>query len=96
MRGSGGADAEERVKVMKLLWDSIGTEFGGRSELYEINYLGSNDLTRLQNYWEALSLGEMDRMKGMVDTCMSEYDLNGWTVPDLVNNDDVSILKKAR
>ena len=96
MRGSGGADAEERVKVMKLLWDSIGTEFGGRSELYEINYLGSNDLTRLQNYWEALSLGEMDRMKGLVDTCMSEYDLNGWTVPDLINNDDVSILKKAR
>ena len=94
MRGSGGADAEERVKVMKLLWDTIGTEFGGRSELYEINYLGSNDLTRLQNYWESISLGEMDRMKGMVDTCMSEYDLNGWTVPDLINNDDVSILRK--
>ena len=93
MRGSGGADAEQRVKVMKLLWDSIGTEFGGRSELYEINYLGSNDLTRLQNYWESISLGEMDRMKGLVDRCMSEYDLNGWTVPDLINNDDVSILK---
>lgn len=93
MRGSGGVDAEERVKVLKLLWDTIGTEFGGRSELYEINYLGSNDLTRLQNYWESLSLGEMDRMKGMVETCMSEYDLNGWTVPDLINNDDVSILK---
>lgn len=94
MRGSGGADAEERVKVMKLLWDSIGTEFGGRSELYEINYLGSNDLTRLQNYWEAGSLGEMAKMKGMVEKCMSEYDLNGWTVPDLINNDDVSILRK--
>jgi DNA-binding GntR family transcriptional regulator len=25
----------------------------------------------------------------MVDQCMSEYDLDGWTVPDLVNNDDV-------
>ena len=35
-------------------------------------------------------------MKGLVDTCISEYDLNGWTVPDLINNDDVSILKKAR
>ena len=95
MRGSGGADAEERVKVMKLLWDSIGTEFGGRSELYEINYLGSNDLTRLQNYWEAGSLGEMAKMKGMVEKCMSEYDLNGWTVPDLINNDDVSILRRG-
>ncbi len=95
MRGSAGADAEERVKVMKLLWDSIGTEFGGRSELYEINYLGSNDLTRLQNFWEAGSLGEMAKMKGMVEKCMSEYDLNGWTVPDLINNDDVSILRRG-
>ena len=25
----------ERIKVMKLLWDAIGTEFGGRHELYE-------------------------------------------------------------
>ena len=38
LRGSGGTSAEERVKVMKMLWDSIGTEFGSRHELYEINY----------------------------------------------------------
>ena len=30
IRGSGGYDAESRVKLMKLLWDAIGTEFGGR------------------------------------------------------------------
>jgi hypothetical protein len=24
---------------------------------------------------------------------MSEYDTNGWTVPDLVGNDDVSVLR---
>lgn len=93
MRGTGGVDAEGRVKVMKLLWDCIGTEFGGRHELYEINYLGSNDLTRLQNLWESYSLGEMDRMKGLVDKCMSEYDINGWTVPDMISNDDVSVLR---
>ncbi|MCB1445826.1 MAG: Pyoverdin chromophore biosynthetic protein pvcC [Rhizobiaceae bacterium] len=93
LRGSGGVDAEGRVKLMKLLWDCIGTEFGGRSELYEINYLGSNDLTRLQNLWEAQSLGEMKAMTDLVDRCMSEYDLNGWTVPDLINNDDVSVLR---
>ena len=94
MRGTGGVDAEGRVKVMKLLWDCIGTEFGGRSELYEINYLGSNDLTRLQNLWESYSLGEMERMKHLVDKCMGEYDINGWTVPDLINNDDVSVLRR--
>lgn len=94
LRGSGGVDAERRAKVMKLLWDCIGTEFGGRHELYEINYLGSNDLTRLQNYWEAQAGGEMNRMKGMVEACMAEYDLDGWTVPDLINNDDVSVLRR--
>ena len=36
-----GIDAVERVKLMKLLWDAIGTEFGGRHELYERNYSGS-------------------------------------------------------
>jgi 4-hydroxyphenylacetate 3-monooxygenase len=92
VKGSGGIDAEQRVKTLKLLWETIGTEFGARAELYEINYLGSNDVTRLSNLWDALGSGDMARMKGMVDTCMSEYDLNGWTAPDLVNPDDVSIL----
>lgn len=94
LRGSGGVDAERRVKVMRVLWDCIGTEFGGRHELYEINYRGSNDLTRLQNYWESLANGEMGQMKGMVESCMSEYDLDGWTVPDLINNDEVSVLRR--
>jgi 4-hydroxyphenylacetate 3-monooxygenase len=25
---------------------------------------------------------------------MAEYDLDGWTVPDLVNPDDVSVVRK--
>ena len=37
VRGSGGVSAVERVKLMKLLWDAIGSEFGGRHELYEVN-----------------------------------------------------------
>ena len=32
VRGSGGYDAEQRVKLMKLLWDTIGSEFGARHE----------------------------------------------------------------
>lgn len=94
VRGSDGVSAEERVKVMKLLWDCIGTEFGGRSELYEINYLGSNDLTRLGNLWEAQGSGEVKQMKALVDRCMSEYDLDGWLAPDLINNADVSVLRQ--
>ena len=94
VRGSGGVDAEQRVKTLKLLWDTIGTEFGARSELYEINYLGSNDITRLSNLWDAQASGDLAGMKAMVDQCMSEYDLDGWTVPDLVNPDDVSVLTR--
>jgi 4-hydroxyphenylacetate 3-monooxygenase len=55
MRGSNGYKAEERVKLMKLLWDSLGTEFGGRHELYEINYGGATEQIRLFNYWGALA-----------------------------------------
>lgn len=38
MRGSNGMDHVERIKILKLMWDAIGSEFGGRHELYEINY----------------------------------------------------------
>ena len=31
LRGTDGFDAVERVKLMKLLWDAVGTEFGGRA-----------------------------------------------------------------
>ncbi|MHB8577254.1 MAG: 4-hydroxyphenylacetate 3-hydroxylase C-terminal domain-containing protein, partial [Dehalococcoidia bacterium] len=94
IRGSGGHDAESRVKVMKLLWDAIGTEFGARHELYEINYSGSTEENRLTALNLANATGLSARMKGLVDTCLAEYTLDGWTAPDLIGNDDVSWLKK--
>lgn len=94
VRGSGGADAVERVKVMKMLWDAIGSEFGARHELYEINYIGSNDVTRQTNLWSAKGNGLLDQCKAFAQTAMDEYDLDGWTAKDLINPDDVSILTK--
>jgi 4-hydroxyphenylacetate 3-monooxygenase len=94
MRGSNGHSAEARAKVMKLLWDAVGTEFGGRHELYERNYAGSAEAVRVENMTIMSVLGKIDEMKALADTCMSEYDLNGWTVPDLINPDDVSIHTK--
>lgn len=93
-RGSGGADAVERVKVMKMLWDAIGSEFGARHELYEINYIGSNDVTRQTNLFAARGTGMLANCQAFAQTAMDEYDLDGWTVPDLVNPDDVSILTR--
>ena len=94
IRGSAGHDAEKRVKVMKLLWDAIGTEFGARHELYEINYSGSTEENRLTALNIARATGLTDRMARFVKDCMAEYDLSGWTAPDLINPDDVSWLPK--
>jgi 4-hydroxyphenylacetate 3-monooxygenase len=94
VRGSGGATAEARVKLMKLLWDAVGTEFGGRHELYEINYSGSHEEIRRYALFGALAAGKVDEWKGFAETCLAEYDLNGWVAPDLVGGDDVSIVQR--
>jgi 4-hydroxyphenylacetate 3-monooxygenase len=96
MRGSDGSSALTRVKLMKLLWDAMGTEFGGRHELYERNYSGSHEQIRLHTLLTAIGTGQADRFKGFAEQCMAEYDLDGWTVPDLINADDVNIIKRRR
>jgi aromatic ring hydroxylase len=87
LRGSGGADAVERVKVMKLLWDAVGTEFGGRHELYERNYAGNHENTRSELLYAQQASGLVDDYKAFVETCLGEYDLNGWTVDDMCSFD---------
>jgi 4-hydroxyphenylacetate 3-monooxygenase len=91
-RGSNNYSAEERIKLMKLMWDAIGTEFGGRHELYERNYFGSHESIRFEVLMVAEALGQTATYKGFAEQCMAEYDLDGWTVPDLINPDDVNIV----
>ncbi len=83
LRGSNGIDAVTRAKVMKLLWDSVGTEFAGRHELYERNYAGNHENTRIELLFSQLASGQIDDYRAFVDRCLAEYDLDGWTVPDL-------------
>ena len=90
LRGSHGADAVARVKLMKLLWDATGTEFGGRHELYERNYAGNHENTRVELWHAQLASGQVDGYKAFVDTCLDEYDLDGWTVPDLSTFDGLA------
>jgi 4-hydroxyphenylacetate 3-monooxygenase len=96
MRGSNGYTAEQRIKLMKLLWDCIGTEFGARHELYEINYGGSTEEIRRYVLFGAMGNGNAAKFKGFAEQCMEEYDLNGWTAPDLINPDDVALHPKKR
>jgi 4-hydroxyphenylacetate 3-monooxygenase len=83
---------------MKLLWDCLGTEFGGRHELYEINYSGSTEEIRRYALFGAMGNGNAAKFKGFAEQCMAEYDLDGWTAPDLINPDDLSLhgSRKAR
>jgi 4-hydroxyphenylacetate 3-monooxygenase len=92
VRGSNGYEAVDRVKLMKLLWDALGTEFGGRHELYERNYGGNDENIRIETLLMAEATGQADGYRALVDQCMSEYDLDGWTGTDYVSSDDVNVV----
>jgi 4-hydroxyphenylacetate 3-monooxygenase len=89
VRGSNGYTAEARVKLMKLLWDAIGSEFGGRHELYERNYFGNHESIRFETLLVADVTGASARYKGFAEQCMAEYNLDGWIAPDMVAADDI-------
>lgn len=90
VRGSKGVESVERIKLMKLLWDAVGTEFAGRHELYERNYGGGHEFIRMANLFTGFENGSVDKLKGFAKQCMAEYDLDGWTAPDLFNPDDLN------
>lgn len=91
VRGSNGVQAVDRIKLMKALWDAVGSEFGGRHELYERNYSGNHENVLSEQLFAATARGGVAEMKGFADKFLSEYDLDGWTVPDLIGNDDVKV-----
>jgi 4-hydroxyphenylacetate 3-monooxygenase len=74
-----GMSAVERAKLFKLVWDAIGTEFGGRHELYERNYAGNSEQIRVDALNFARRSGVLDQCTQLVDECLADYDLNGWT-----------------
>jgi 4-hydroxyphenylacetate 3-monooxygenase len=76
-RGSTGS-AHDRIKLFKLLWDAVGSEFGARHTLYERNYGGNHEQVRLDALNFARRRGHLDEMTELVRPCMSEYDLDGW------------------
>ena len=79
VRGSRDMGHRERIKIMKLLWDAVGTEFAGRHELYERNYSGGWEDIRAQALTGAERGGSLKAMEALVDRCMADYDENGWT-----------------
>jgi len=42
-----------------------------------------------------LASGQIDGYKAFVDQCLGEYDLDGWTVPDLCSFDDLRQIRNG-
>ncbi|HSK95897.1 MAG TPA: 4-hydroxyphenylacetate 3-hydroxylase family protein [Euzebyales bacterium] len=76
-RGSAG-DAHDRVKLFKLIWDAVGSEFGSRHAWYEVNYSGNQDQMRLDVLRFAHLRGLTDQFDDLVASCLDDYDLHGW------------------
>jgi len=96
VRGSNNIGYRERIKIMKLLWDAVGTEFGGRHELYEMNYAGNHEDIRIQCMFNARGSGALDQMIGLAEKCMADYDENGWVDKSWIDPDDVAHIPHGR
>lgn len=68
---SPNADTLEKVKLFKLVWDVIGTEFAGRHLQYEMFYAGAPYVSRMYAY---RNFGYQSAME-MVDRFLSGYDI---------------------
>lgn len=72
---SPGYSAEERVKLFKLAWDVIGSEFAGRHLQYEMFYAGAPFVAKglaYRNYG-------FDEAKGRVEDFLASYGLDSIT-----------------
>jgi len=83
-----GLPGPERVKLFKLVWDALYSEFAGRHALYERNYAGNQEQHFLDALRWSYARGDAGRYCDLVDQCLSDYDLDGWTVEHLKDQTD--------
>ncbi|WP_134700746.1 4-hydroxyphenylacetate 3-hydroxylase family protein [Ammoniphilus sp. YIM 78166] len=79
---STGVESEEKIKLFKLVWDIIGSEFGGRHQQYEMFYNGAPFVTKgyaFKNY------GYDDPVQ-LVDKFLQSYSL-----PVMVRDKDFTL-----
>jgi 4-hydroxyphenylacetate 3-monooxygenase len=65
--------ALERMKLFRLAWDLVGSEFAGRQQLYEKFYAGASFIVR--NY--SHTLAPWTELHGIVDDLMNGYEVPG-------------------
>jgi 4-hydroxyphenylacetate 3-monooxygenase len=70
---TGEITAVERMKLVRLAWDMLGSEFAMRHDQYEKFYFGQRFVVRNFNYIHA----PWDEFEGSVDGIMASYDAPG-------------------
>lgn len=63
----------ERVKLLKLVWEVIGSEYGGRHTQYEMFYAGAQFVVRGHSFRSY----DWDSSKDLVGRILGRYDLSG-------------------
>ena len=96
VRGSNGYSSRARVKLMKLLWDAVGSEFGSRHQLYEVTYRVTMKIFAGRLFPMRTLAALADEWKAFAESAMAEYDVNGWTVSDLITPTDVNVVMRDR
>ena len=66
-----GPETRERVKLFKLAWDAIGSEFASRHIQFELFYAGAGYVVRNNSF----RTYDWDRATGMVDGLLATYGL---------------------
>jgi 4-hydroxyphenylacetate 3-monooxygenase len=70
---SPGTDAVDRVKLLKLAWDLIGSEFASRHQQYEMFYAGAPFLVKMRMFRNY----DFERSGALVDAALAGYDMDG-------------------
>jgi len=65
------ADSTDRVKLFKLAWDAVGSEFASRHQQYEMFYASAAFVTR----GHAFRTCDWEGATGLVEDLLSRYDL---------------------
>lgn len=71
LRSATNISAIEKVKLFRLAWEVIGTEFGGRHQQYEMFYAGASFVVKgfaFRNY-------NFDETTDLVDRCLASYEI---------------------
>lgn len=74
---SPGVPAQDRVKLLKLAWDMVGSEFASRHLQYEMFYAGAPFVVKMRMFRNY----DFDRADELVEAALAGYDLDGIKEP---------------